>query len=212
MSLTPLSVASCPFAIELRPPGYKKPSLPTPKDGLPKSNKKAKGKGSAASTAETTKRSAAPEDIEKEKIPFATLKICLSKPITDPLQDMIHMSKSEMKYEKFNKCNRIKRLPEPMNYGNICEENYHCFDESIRTIVDYMMRNNIKCIADDRQFYCSQLGNMTNKIIRLVACDFNDRVSTETNIEFTVSNRIQCNINIRYLIQFRILESYVFSV
>ncbi|XP_073826825.1 uncharacterized protein [Musca autumnalis] len=185
-------VHNCSFAVELRPPGYKKPTLPIPKDPIPKNlknhNKKGKRKGSQ-STVETSRRSTMQSNntTVKEKVPFAIVKMCLQKPITEPKENMIHVPKSEIKSSKFVRCPRKTKNSQQIveqNIKDICEETYRSFDETILDMADYILRNNIKTIGDDKRFYCSQLGNLSNKMLRLIACDFNRRVPTQTNIEF----------------------------
>lgn len=155
---------------------------PTKEHTAKGANKKAKRKGSG-STMETTMRSVTSET-HKEKTTFAIVKICLDKPITDPKQDMLQIPKTEVNCKKYPMQEHIKPT-----LAEVCEEIYREFDDTILGIIDYILRNNIKSIEDDKQFYCCQLGNVTNRILRLMACDFNVRHPTKTNLEFTVSEK-----------------------
>ncbi|XP_075153128.1 uncharacterized protein LOC142226796 [Haematobia irritans] len=178
-------VSNCSFAIEMRPPGYQKPVLPTPKDFLmPKSsNKKGKRKGSA-STIEGNRISTP----FKEKVPFAIIHIGLDKSITDPIQDIIDKpttkAHSLVRYSPMYQQEQQRRYSSQPLSEYIIDELYCGFDKAIVGMIDYILRNNIKSAEDNKQFFCSQKGNLTNRILRLVAVDFNRRRNTKTNLEF----------------------------
>uniref|UniRef100_A0A1I8PHY7 Tetratricopeptide repeat protein 18 n=1 Tax=Stomoxys calcitrans TaxID=35570 RepID=A0A1I8PHY7_STOCA len=183
-------VSNCSFAIELRPPEYKKPTLTptTHKDRTtPKQKMSKKGKRTdSITTVETTTRTTT--STLKEKFPFAIIQICLDKPITDPIQDIIEVAKPSLYHRQLFKCPRKQRqkkyaLETPMEI--IREDSYREFEDTILGMVLYILQNNIQSAHEDKQFYCSQLGNISNRILRLVACDFNRRQQTNTNLEFT---------------------------
>ncbi|XP_061389915.1 uncharacterized protein LOC133325102 [Musca vetustissima] len=181
-------VHSCTFAIEMRPPGYRKPILPIPKDPIPKKSTKKGKRRDSQSTTETSRRSTLQSQSNtKEKVPFAIMKIYLQKPITQPIENMTHIPKSEIKCSEFIRCPKKIGIHEitKETIKTIREEAYRNFDDTILEMADYVLRHNIRTMQDDRQFYNSQLSNLSNKILRLVACDFNRRVPTHNNIEFS---------------------------
>lgn len=87
---------------------------------------------------------------------------------------------------KYDQCApKITKAPQ-ISLHNKCAQNYKSFDDIIIGIFDYINRNNIKAMSDDKEYFCHQTGNLTNKIIKLVACNFNIKIPTKTNTEFTV--------------------------
>lgn len=161
-------VNNCSFAVELKPP--------TNKSSLKSGKSKAKNRMSSAK-----------EELSENKIPFATLQICLHSPITNPCQEINANSYQQPKINKF--CQQPTILPKTNQFSlrSNCEYNYKSFDDLILEIMDYIVKNNIETIDDDKEFFCHQVGNMNNKIMKLLACDFNIKTPTKTNIEFTVS-------------------------
>lgn len=100
---------------------------------------------------------------------------------------MKESSNHRPKRRKYGQCTAsILTKPNQTSLLTKCEQNYRAFDDLVHEILDYIIINNIKTMNDDKEFFCHQLSNTTNKIMKLVACDFNIKVPTKTNIEFTV--------------------------
>ncbi|XP_065364699.1 uncharacterized protein LOC135957823 [Calliphora vicina] len=170
-------VTNCSFAIELRPPDYKSNSQVSTKDTVKSGKSKRKSKNESHSQE---------QPIKENKIPFAIIQICLNTPITNPTQDMNESSNHKKQRRKYGQCTAsILTKPNQSNLPTKCEQNYRAFDDLVREILDYIIINNIKTMNDDKEFFCHQLSNTTNKIMKLLACDFNIKVPTKTNIEFT---------------------------
>ncbi|KAM7350289.1 uncharacterized protein ACRADG_008901 [Cochliomyia hominivorax] len=165
-------VKYCSFAIELRSPDQV-PILKTSKNG--KQKRKSKNGVMAQQS-----------NVNDQKIPFVVVQICLSNPITNPPQNMLENLKQKRTHHKYDHCSiALTTKTAPKSLQSICEEKYKDFDDLIREIMDYMIRSHVKIFKDNNDYFCCQLSNMTNKIIKLVACDFNVRIPTKTNIEFT---------------------------
>ncbi|XP_037824055.1 uncharacterized protein LOC119612332 isoform X2 [Lucilia sericata] len=160
-----------PFAIDLRPPNFQvsqKDAIKNPKD-----KRKSRNKSNA-------------QELTDKNIPFAIIQFCLHSPITNPIQEMNQPTGHKSKRHKYSHCTTtILTKTTQKDLAIKCEENYRDFDDLIREILDYMIINQIKTLNDDNEYFCHQLGNLANKIMKLVACDFNIKTSTKTNIEFT---------------------------
>lgn len=126
--------------------------------------------------------------IKEEKIPFAIVRLCLNNAITDPLQDLSEVSHLNSKHNKYGHCREDVVTKAPIkNIFSMSEECYISFDNLILEILDYMIRNKIAALNDDKEFFCNELSNLINKIMKLISSDFNIRIPTKTNIEFTVN-------------------------
>lgn len=64
-------------------------------------------------------------------------------------------------------------------------ESYRQFDDNILHLKKYIAEGKFTA-ADEKQKLC-QTRDMCNRILPLIACDFNVRYPTNTNAEFTVS-------------------------
>lgn len=131
-----------------------------------------------------------PEDLEQPppKTTFAIVKICAKVAITEPPQDLNQLfNVTATKREIFKSCS-IAAPPKLLR--NITEleheEAYRCFDDSVYQLVDSIIRNNGKTNKDTGYYYCSYASNIMNRILSLLACDFNRRVVTKTTVDFTV--------------------------
>ncbi|KNC30036.1 hypothetical protein FF38_03061, partial [Lucilia cuprina] len=160
-----------PFAIELKPPNFQATNKDTMKNT--KEKRKSQNKFNA-------------QELTNKKIPFAIIQFCLNSPITNPLQVISRATGHKSKRHKYSHCTTTiltKTIQKDLSVK--CEENYRDFDDLIREILDYMIIHEIKTLNDDNEYFCHQLGNLANKIMKLVACDFNIKTPTKTNIEFT---------------------------
>uniref|UniRef100_A0A1A9UW01 Uncharacterized protein n=1 Tax=Glossina austeni TaxID=7395 RepID=A0A1A9UW01_GLOAU len=171
-------VTSCSFAIELK--------RPTPsKTHTSRSISRKIQKSDRPSSAER------PTDQISKKNPFAIINVCLKLPITEPAENLnVVFNLGKVQRDIFNDCWR----GDPMSVGKKksiqllenreCKKNYKLFDDNILQILNYLIENNIQSISKSKSYYCGQVKNLVNHILPLIACDFNKRCPTETNIEF----------------------------
>lgn len=162
---------------------------------LPESNLQLSGKPAAKGAKVKGKLKTQEKEISRDvlstkgdKVPFIIVSLCLNNSITNPPQDLSEISKHKSKQNKYSNCRDTILTKIPLkNPPSTSAEFYINFDDLVFEILDYMIRNKIKEINDDKEFFCSELSNLTNKIMRLISNDFNIRIPTKTNIEFTVN-------------------------
>lgn len=125
---------------------------------------------------------------EEGKVTFAIVNICILQSITECqiTRDIFrkHLAPEEMK-TCLPKHFPAEPIPEKSK-ADICEENYKTFDAQIYTLIDYIIRKEIQCIEDSKGFLCCQKNDLTQKIMKLISCDFNVRVPTKNSTEFAV--------------------------
>uniref|UniRef100_A0A034VYE3 Uncharacterized protein n=1 Tax=Bactrocera dorsalis TaxID=27457 RepID=A0A034VYE3_BACDO len=123
---------------------------------------------------------------EEGKITFGIVNICILQPITEcqMTRDLFrkHLTPEEMK-TCAPKTSAAEIIPEKVKV-DICEENYKHFDAQMHTLIDYIIRKEIQQIEDSKGFLCCQKNELTQKIMKLIACDFNIRVPTKNSTEF----------------------------
>ena len=124
---------------------------------------------------------------------FAILNVCLLTPLSERLQ---HLSIYNDKLESKNilKICVSKKTNPPVNYDTICNETYCEFDKQIDVLINYIIEKEITSSDQEKGFLCCNLKNMSNKLTRLIACDFNKRIPSNTNWEFMVSFALICKM------------------
>lgn len=70
--------------------------------------------------------------------------------------------------------------------SDLQREAYTRFDEFIRNTVQYIVDKDVHNVMEKRDNFCCALQNLTNILMKIIACDFNIRVRTYDNLEFTV--------------------------
>lgn len=179
------TVTSCSFAIEL-----KRPTLRHTHPHTSSSRNSTSRKIRKSSRTSSTERSI--DEISKKK-PFAIINVCLKLPITEPAENLnVVFNLGEVERNIFNdcwtsdpKCVRRKESIQLLQ-NRECKQHYKSFDDNILQILNYLVKNNIQSISERPSYYCGQVKNLVNRISPLIACDFNIRCPTETNIEFVV--------------------------
>uniref|UniRef100_A0A1A9W430 Uncharacterized protein n=1 Tax=Glossina brevipalpis TaxID=37001 RepID=A0A1A9W430_9MUSC len=167
-------VTNCSFAIQLKPPEISRTYLSRLKSRKTERSFK-------VSNTETSV-----DEIPKQTT-FAIINICLKLPITGPAESLNEIfSLRDIQRDIFNNCwkREPKKISTPLLEGRKCAESYKSFDDSILQIVRYLVQNNIQSITENKPFFCAQVKNVMNLILPLIACDFNIRYTTKTNIEF----------------------------
>uniref|UniRef100_A0A1A9ZEV4 Uncharacterized protein n=1 Tax=Glossina pallidipes TaxID=7398 RepID=A0A1A9ZEV4_GLOPL len=160
-------VSNCSFAVELKAPL----------------------KSISAKSSQRNKTSNFEKSDEKitAKTTFAIIKVCLKCPLTEPPEDLnkvfnlLHVQRNII-----NDCWKGEATKPTISQNEEwkCEENYKLFDDNMRQIVRYLIEYNIKSISESKSYYCGQVKNVMDRILPLIACDFNIRCPTKTNIQF----------------------------
>uniref|UniRef100_A0A1A9W424 Uncharacterized protein n=1 Tax=Glossina brevipalpis TaxID=37001 RepID=A0A1A9W424_9MUSC len=124
-----------------------------------------------------------------KKTSFAIVTFCMKLPMTNSAEDLNEAyNVNEMQQNIFKDCWRtkvVKRGP-PLSKDRTCKEHYKEFDENILRLIHYLDKNNELSTSENKSFFCSQITNISSRILPLISCDFNERYPTETNIEFVV--------------------------
>lgn len=123
---------------------------------------------------------------------FCTLKICFFQPICQRNEPLDKYNESLLKRGKLRRCFDIEFLNEneEEENRNVLLELYRAFDELISDMISFIIKREVESIDQKRDFFCCQLGNLSNLLLKICGCDFNVRMPTKTNIEFRVSFRL----------------------
>ncbi|XP_030382990.1 uncharacterized protein LOC115630527 [Scaptodrosophila lebanonensis] len=114
---------------------------------------------------------------------FTIIKICFFQPIAKYNEPLDVFNESEMKYAKLRRCFDIEFLKEEDD-RDIAKELYRAFDDLISDIIATIVKRDIHDITQRRDYFCCQLGNLINLLLKICGADFNVRMRTKTNIEF----------------------------
>ncbi|KPU73361.1 uncharacterized protein Dana_GF15338, isoform B [Drosophila ananassae] len=117
---------------------------------------------------------------------FCTLKICFFQPICERNEPLDKYNESLFKRSKLRRCFDIEFLNEneEEENRNVLLELYRAFDELISDMISFIIKREVESIDQKRDFFCCQLGNLSNLLLKICGCDFNVRMPTTTNIEF----------------------------
>uniref|UniRef100_A0A1A9ZEV3 Uncharacterized protein n=1 Tax=Glossina pallidipes TaxID=7398 RepID=A0A1A9ZEV3_GLOPL len=166
-------VADCAFAVELKPPMTT--SLTLSRYSKSWENHK------------TVQNKNYSNELVNKTI-FTIINVCMKLPITDPAEDLNETyNVHQVQCNVFKDCwkRAVKKKVVPLPEKRTCEEIYKSFDDQILWLIRYMVKNNMLPRSDnDNKFFCTQITNTANRILPLIACDFNVRYPTKTNTEF----------------------------
>ncbi|KAH8240757.1 hypothetical protein KR026_004840 [Drosophila bipectinata] len=117
---------------------------------------------------------------------FCTLKICFFQPLCQRNEPLDKFNESLLKRAKLRRCFDIEFLNEneEEENRNVLLELYRAFDELISDMISFIIKREVESIDQKRDFFCCQLGNLSNLLLKICGCDFNVRMPTSTNIEF----------------------------
>lgn len=112
---------------------------------------------------------------------FAVLKISFFQPLTKH-NDSLDAYNGDM----LDTC-RLGRYADMGPSGDILKELYRTFDELIRELIGFIVKNEVNDVSEYRGAFCCHLGNLRNLLVDICGADFNAKTPTKTNIEFRVS-------------------------
>lgn len=137
------------------------------------------------------------------KTMFTIINVCMKLPITEPAEDLneafnVHKVKCNILKDCWKRT--VKKKVVPLSNTGTCEDMYKLFDDQILGLIHYIVKNNVLPRSDNNnKFFCTQITNTANRILPLIACDFNVRYPTKTNTEFVV--RMPFSKNCKSLLQ-----------
>ncbi|XP_026835200.1 uncharacterized protein LOC6542520 isoform X3 [Drosophila erecta] len=115
---------------------------------------------------------------------FCTFKICFFQPICERNEPLDKYNESLLKSAKLRRCFDMEFVKEDETDEDVLLELYRAFDDLIRDTIGYIIKRDVQDISDRKDFFCCQLGNLCNLVLKICGCDFNIRMPTKTNIEF----------------------------
>ncbi|KAH8418813.1 hypothetical protein KR222_008002 [Zaprionus bogoriensis] len=138
----------------------------------------------ASVLASTTRLLVAKEKLIPKKPMFAILKICFFHPLTKPAESLDSYNESQLKTARLRRCNDLGCLQEMEPEYDILKEVYRNFDELIKNLIGFIIKNEVSCIEDQRSAFCCHLDNLRDLLVEICAWDFNKQMPTKNNIEF----------------------------
>ncbi|KAH8353066.1 hypothetical protein KR084_008669 [Drosophila pseudotakahashii] len=115
---------------------------------------------------------------------FCTFKICFFQPICERNEPLDKYNESLLKRAKLRRCFDMEFLKEDEDDEDVCLELYRSFDDLISDTIGFIVKRGVQDIKDKKDFFCCQLANLCNLVLKICGCDFNVRMPTKTNIEF----------------------------
>lgn len=118
---------------------------------------------------------------------FAILKICFFQPMTQFNDSLDTYNETALKSARLRRCTDVGCLHDAIPTGDIIKELYRRFDDLIRELIGFIVKNEVTDVNEYRGAFCCHLGNLRNLLVDICAVDFNVKTPTKTNIEFRVS-------------------------
>ncbi|XP_067625298.1 uncharacterized protein [Eurosta solidaginis] len=120
------------------------------------------------------------------EVTFGIVSICTLQPITENITIQNTLGGKSMEIAKICVPEKyLKNSSRNKSNQNLCAESYKSFDADITKLTDYLIRKEVQNFDDAKGFLCCQKNNLTQKIMKLIACDFNVKVPTKDTIEFS---------------------------
>ncbi|XP_051858510.1 uncharacterized protein LOC117565268 isoform X2 [Drosophila albomicans] len=124
------------------------------------------------------------ESSEPESIMFSIIKICFFQPLTKRNERLDVFNENQMKCAKLRLCMGPEFPNESLKSRDIIKELYRNFDELIKELISFMVKNDVTSIEDKPHNFCCHLNNLRNLLVDICGSDFNVRMPTKTNLEF----------------------------
>ncbi|KAM8716200.1 hypothetical protein ACLKA7_003133 [Drosophila subpalustris] len=115
---------------------------------------------------------------------FAIMKLCFFQTLTKRNEPLDVYNENQMKSAKLQRCSDLMAPKDVVNSADIIKELYRAFDELIKDVISFIVKNDVISIDDKRHNFCCHLGNLRNLLVDICGSDFNVRMPTKSNIEF----------------------------
>ncbi|KAH8412102.1 hypothetical protein KR222_010865 [Zaprionus bogoriensis] len=116
---------------------------------------------------------------------FAIIRLCLLAPLGDVYTELKVFRESFISQNRLLHCNYAAKEQPKMLIRDLQRDAYARFDVFVRDTVRYIVEKNVHSVQEKRGNFCCALQNLTNILLKVISCDFNMRLRTTTNIEFT---------------------------
>ncbi|XP_017065339.2 LOW QUALITY PROTEIN: uncharacterized protein LOC108104018 [Drosophila eugracilis] len=131
----------------------------------------------------STKLSIPRESLETGPM-FCTFKVCFFQPICERNKPLDEYNENVLKRGRLRRCFNMDFLKEEEEDEDVLLELYRAFDDLITDTIGFIIKRDVQDISDRKDFFCCQLGNLSNLVLKICGCDFNIRMPTKTNLEF----------------------------
>ncbi|KAH8378472.1 hypothetical protein KR093_011601 [Drosophila rubida] len=121
---------------------------------------------------------------EEARTMFSIMKVCFFQPLTRRNEPLDVFNEDQMKCAKLRLCMGVEFLTDNVKGHDILKELYRNFDELIKELISFVVKNGVTCIDDKRNNFCCHLNNLRNLLVDICGTDFNVRMPTKTNLEF----------------------------
>ncbi|XP_064539563.1 uncharacterized protein LOC135429228 [Drosophila montana] len=133
----------------------------------------------------TTRKTFRPSEGSSPELPmFAIVNLCFFQPLTKRNEPLDAYNESDLKSAKLRRCTAVDFQNEDDNARDILKELYRNFDEHIKELISFIIKNDVTSIEERHSYFCCNLSNLRNLLVDICGCDFNVRMPTKTNIEF----------------------------
>lgn len=117
---------------------------------------------------------------------FAVLKICFFQPLTKHNDSLDAYNENMQHTCRLRRCADMGCIIDYVPSGDILKELYRAFDEQIRELIGFIVKNEVNDVSEHHGAFCCHLGNLRNLLVDICGADFNAKTPTKTNIEFRV--------------------------
>ncbi|XP_001356503.3 uncharacterized protein [Drosophila pseudoobscura] len=115
---------------------------------------------------------------------FASVKICFFQSIVQRNENLDKYNEDLLKRAKLLRCFDHTFLIEAEDDHNLLLELYRSFDDLISDMIAVIVKRDLRTMAEGQDYFCCQLANLNNLLLKICGCDFNIRMPTKTNLEF----------------------------
>lgn len=117
---------------------------------------------------------------------FAIIKICLLAPLGNIYNELKVFRESFISQNRLLHCNLLP-VETKADIGDQQRDAYARFDGFVRDCVHYIVDKDVHNVMEKRDSFCCALQNLTNILMKIIACDYNIRERTNNNLDFTVT-------------------------
>lgn len=125
--------------------------------------------------------------LEVDTPTFAIINLCQLAPLGQVYEELQTFHTSFISQNRLLFCkNKLIEVPS-LPLSDIQRLAYANFDSFIRETVRYILDKRVFNVQQKRNHFCCEVQNLTNILLKVVGSDFNTRMRTSSNVEFSVS-------------------------
>ncbi|XP_023170336.1 uncharacterized protein LOC111599050 [Drosophila hydei] len=123
--------------------------------------------------------------ITNETSTFAIINLCLLAPLGLVYEELKGFRESFISQNRLLFCKNKITVVDSLPLADIQRTAYTHFDTFMRDTICYIVEKRIFNVQQKRSHFCCAVQNLTNILLKVVGSDFNMRVRTTTNVEFS---------------------------